>query len=39
VCTTNDAVITKTNVAQHQGWRISYRKVVARRVPLGGRTK
>ncbi|MFE2737975.1 nuclear transport factor 2 family protein [Streptomyces sp. NPDC056723] len=22
-----------------QGWRISYRKVVARRVPLGGRTK
>jgi 3-phenylpropionate/cinnamic acid dioxygenase small subunit len=22
-----------------QGWRISYRKIVARRVPLGGRTK
>jgi hypothetical protein len=26
-------------VLTEQGWRISYRKVVARRVPLGGRTE
>jgi 3-phenylpropionate/cinnamic acid dioxygenase small subunit len=37
--TSGSVTYEDTFVLTGQGWRISYRKVVARRVPLGGRTK
>ncbi|GAA1501612.1 hypothetical protein GCM10009760_64560 [Kitasatospora kazusensis] len=37
--TSGSVTYEDTVVLTGQGWRISYRKVVARRVPLGGRTK
>ncbi|WP_330346936.1 hypothetical protein [Streptomyces sp. NBC_00582] len=37
--TSGSVTYEDTFVLTGQGWRISYRKVVARRVPLGGRRK
>jgi 3-phenylpropionate/cinnamic acid dioxygenase small subunit len=37
--TSGSVTYEDTFVRTGEGWRISYRKVVARRVPLGGRTK
>ncbi|WP_322974036.1 nuclear transport factor 2 family protein [Actinacidiphila oryziradicis] len=37
--TSGSVTYEDTFVLTGQGWRISYRKIVARRVPLGGRTK
>ena len=37
--TSGSVTYEDTLVLTGQGWRISYRKVIARRVPLGGRTK
>lgn len=37
--TSGSVTYQDTLVLTRQGWRISYRKVVARRQPLGGRTK